>query len=467
MDPWIKSHSQRPQPPVQAQAPVQAPPQPVQRPQRSASAPVQTPQAPAQQILTPGQPSPASDQELAHPPLFVPAKVSLWRRIGGGSLSFSVLFHVVLLIVGVFWVLRIIPPETEKVVDFMPNGGGGGESAAPATNMKKQQALMPSVKMPRVIAQGVTSSFTLPDPDEGSSLAAMASLSSSGLASGGLGGGGTGGGRGEGDGKGFGNGTGFGGSGGGKGNLFGMPGMTDSMAGYIYDLTQFKDGKPSPYKELFREANCEWQDPLVAQFYKKGFPDSMLEKYYRGPEKLGVHQILIPCSKDITAPKAFGAEGKMSSGAWVIVYRGRVCAPESGEIRFCGTADNYLGVRLNNKNSLYYASGAFSGIDLSPTEAVPGLRMPIARGPWIRVDKGRWYDMSIVIGDAGGVFSALLYYERKGDEKNKVLFRTQNVPWQEVLELDGKFFPGVNDLPKDLDPNSPVWECKEARSISF
>lgn len=387
--------------------------------------------------------------------------------MGAGSLSFSVLFHVVLLVIGVFWVLRIIPPEKEKHVDFMPNGGGGGQTSAPATNVKRKQAVMPTPNLSRVVADGATSSFTLPDPELSSSMATLTSATSTGLSSGGLGGGGAGGGRGEGVGKGFGNGNGFGTSGGGKGNLFGMIGATDSMSGYIYDLTQLKDGKPSPFKEKFRETNCEWQDPWVAQFYKKGFPESMLEKFYRGPEKLGVHRILIPCSKDITAPKAFGAEGKMASGAWVIVYRGRVCAPESGSIRFCGTADNYIGVRFSNKNVLYYASGAFSGIPLSDTEAVPGLRMPIARGSWLRVDKGKWYDMDIVIGDAGGVFSAQLYYERRGDEKNKVLFRTQVMPWDEVLAMDGKFFPGVYDLPKDLDPNSPVWECKEARSLSF
>ena len=157
----------------------------------------------------------------------------------------------------------------------------------------------------------------------------------------------------------------------------------------------------------------------------------------------------------------------MSGGAWVIVYRGRVRAPETGQIRFCGTADNYLGVRFNSKNILYYASGAFSDIPLSPTEAIPGLRMPIAKGEWMRVDKGKWYDMDIVIGDAGGVFSAVLYYERKGDEKNKVLFRTQNIPWDDVLALDGKFYSQFIDLPKDLDPKSPIWDCEEARSISF
>lgn len=393
--------------------------------------------------------------------------MSVWRRVGAGSLSFSVLMHVLLLVLGAFWIFRTIPVP-EKKVDFMPNGGGGGSGDAPPTSVKRQQSLMPKMNTSRVMAQGASSALSLPDPEESSSMSAMASLSGGSIASGGLGGGGSGGGRGEGNGKGFGGGSGFGSAGGGKGTLFGMIGATDSMSGYIYDLTQLKDGKPSPFKAQFREANCEWQDPWVSQFVKKGFPDSLLEKYYRGPEKLGVNQILIPCSKDITAPKAFGAEGKMSSGAWVIVYRGRVCAPESGDIRFCGTADNYLGVRFNRKNVLYYASGAFSQIPLSPTEPVAGLRMPIARGDWMRVDKGRWYDMDIVIGDAGGVFSAILYYERRGDDKKtKVVFRTQVTPLEEVLKLDGTFYPGIYDLPKDLDPSSPVWECKEAHSLGF
>ncbi|WP_035607334.1 hypothetical protein [Haloferula sp. BvORR071] len=418
---------------------------------------------PAQRVSPPA----SADQAQPQAALAPPGKQSIWRKIGGGSLSVSIIFHVLLLVLGAFWILRIIP-QPEKTVDFMPNGGGGGSSAAPATNVKRQQALMPRPNLAKVVAAGATSAFTMPEMDPSSSIASIESTTTSGLSSGGLGGKGAGGGRGDGQGKGFGNGLGPGTAGGGMGNLFGMPDDRERMSGYIYDLTQLKDGKPSPYKELFRETNCEWQDPLVSELFKGKLQDSTLEKYYRGPEKLGVHQILIPCSKDITAPKAFGAEGKMNGGAWVIVYRGRVCAPESGEIRFCGTADNYLGVRFNNKNVLYYASGAFSKIQLSPTEAIPGLRMPIAKGDWMRVDKGRWYDMNIVIGDAGGVFSAVLYYERKGDaQKTKVLFRTQNIPWDEVLALDGKFYSAYLDLPKDLDPNSPVWQCKPAVSSAF
>jgi hypothetical protein len=37
-----------------------------------------------------------------------------------------------------------------------------------------------------------------------------------------------------------------------------------------------------------------------------------------------------------------------------------------------------------------------------------------------------------------------------------VLFRTEEGALEEVIKLD------KNDLPRDLDPNSPLWPCKPA-----
>lgn len=409
--------------------------------------------------------------EPAHGTAVAEPKVSLWRKLGGGSLTISILMHAIILGVGVFWVFRVIA-EPKQDDGFLPTGGGassGVPRAALADLKKKKQAvLMPTSSPKRSVNPAATSGITLP-PQEDDSFGEMSPLN--GLSRGGMPGG-------------LGGTDGLGGNqshgvnsvmnsslcAGGNKNLFGLVGATNNrLTGYIYDFTQLSNGKPSAYKAKYGESNCAWLDPLVSQFVKRGFPESMLEKYYRGPEKLGVHQILIPCSKDNTAPKAFGAEGKMSGGAWVIVYKGRVCAPETGEIRFCGTADNYLGVRFDHKNVLYYASGgqALSEIELSPTKAIPGLRLPIAEGRWQKVEKGKWYDMEILIGDAGGVFSAVMYYERKGDEGHKIAFRTESLPWDEVMEMDGKFYAGLRDLPRDIDPQSPVWQCKPGSALSF
>lgn len=144
-------------------------------------------------------------------------KQSLWARIGGGSLMIAALFHLVLLVVGAFWVFQIINPP-EKKVDFMPPGGGGGERGAEHQVQQKRRAqITPSTNVKRVFAEGATASYAIPDQgDNFGEMSSLSSLSGGGL-SGGLGG--------SGSGKGFGSGTGTGagmGMGAGAGKLFGL-----------------------------------------------------------------------------------------------------------------------------------------------------------------------------------------------------------------------------------------------------
>lgn len=144
-------------------------------------------------------------------------KQSLWAKIGGGSLMFAAIFHLILLIIGAFWIFQIIR-EPEKKVDFMPPGGGGGERSAESKVMKKKQAqITPTTNVKRVFAEGATSNYAIPEQgDNFGEMSQLSSLSGGGM-SGGLGGSGSG--KGFGKGNGNGNGLGFGG---GNGKLFGL-----------------------------------------------------------------------------------------------------------------------------------------------------------------------------------------------------------------------------------------------------
>ncbi|MGC4013701.1 MAG: hypothetical protein QM755_04170 [Luteolibacter sp.] len=136
-----------------------------------------------------------------------PARQSFWKKLGGGSLSISIAIHAILLSIGVIWIFQIIPETKKEDVDFMPKGGGGGSPGVKEISNKKQRATMTTANAPRMAAKGVTSSFSLPEPDSASAMSSLGSLSSGSL-SGGLGGSGSGGGRGDGNGTGFGSGTG-------------------------------------------------------------------------------------------------------------------------------------------------------------------------------------------------------------------------------------------------------------------
>jgi hypothetical protein len=144
-------------------------------------------------------------------------KQSIWSKIGGGSLMIAALFHVVLLVIGAFWIFKVVYPP-EKKVDFMPPGGGGGpRGAEQQVQNKKRAQITPVTSVKRVFAEGAQSNFAIPEQgDNFGEMSTLSSLSGGGM-SGGLGG--------TGDGKGFGKGSGNGagmGFGGGAGKLFGL-----------------------------------------------------------------------------------------------------------------------------------------------------------------------------------------------------------------------------------------------------
>jgi Prenyltransferase and squalene oxidase repeat len=144
-------------------------------------------------------------------------KQGLWAKIGGGSLMIAALFHLILLVIGAFWVFKVYT-EPEKKVDFMPPGGGGGERGAEhQVQQKKRAQITPSTNVKRVFAEGAAASYAIPEQgDNFGEMSALSSLSGGGM-SGGLGG--------SGSGKGFGSGSGAGsgmGMGGGAGKLFGL-----------------------------------------------------------------------------------------------------------------------------------------------------------------------------------------------------------------------------------------------------
>lgn len=139
-----------------------------------------------------------------------------WSKIGGGALTFAIIFHLILLIIGTIWIFQRIY-EPEKKIDFMPGGGGGGGERGAQTKVqqKKRQQITPSTNVKRVFAEGAQSTYSIPDPgDTFGEMSALSSLTGGGM-SGGLGGSGTGKGFGKGGGTGLGMGT-------GTGKLFGL-----------------------------------------------------------------------------------------------------------------------------------------------------------------------------------------------------------------------------------------------------
>jgi hypothetical protein len=144
-------------------------------------------------------------------------KISLWKKIGGGSLLFAAIFHAILILVGAIWIFQITK-EPEPKVDFLPTGGGGERGSEHTIQQKRQTQMIPTSNVKRVFAEGAKATFSLPDQGDNfgemSALSPLSSSSSGGLSAGSGGGGGLGIGKGAGLQGGLG--------GGGTGKLFGL-----------------------------------------------------------------------------------------------------------------------------------------------------------------------------------------------------------------------------------------------------
>ncbi len=181
-------------------------------------------------------------------------KQTLWNKMGGGSLLIAALFHIVLLVIGAFWIFQIIR-EPEKKVDFMPPGGGGGERGADQqVQQKRQKQITPVTSVKRVFAEGAKSNFQI--PEQGDNFGEMSTLST--LSGGGMAGGLGGSGSGKGFGKGAGNGAGMG-MGAGAGKLFGLiPETMRKRCSKEDRLTRLKENGGTPACEEAVVKSLQW-----------------------------------------------------------------------------------------------------------------------------------------------------------------------------------------------------------------
>jgi hypothetical protein len=143
----------------------------------------------------------------------LPANSGWWHRIGGGSLTISLIIHAFVIILTLLIVRTIMTPPKE-VISFLPGGGGGGKSNEARVAQKKRAA---SVTAPKTrLATNLASNITLPDIQ--TSMSDFSNLAAATPAGGGIGGG-EGGLRGSGNSGLMGNGNGIG-FGPGRGNGF-------------------------------------------------------------------------------------------------------------------------------------------------------------------------------------------------------------------------------------------------------
>ncbi|MBN2703606.1 MAG: hypothetical protein JXR23_05270 [Pontiellaceae bacterium] len=314
-------------------------------------------------------------------------------------------------------------------------------------------------------------------------------------------------------GSGYGKGTGLGGMGlGFEFDLFGGgSGSGNELVGTFYDLKQRQDGKLTNIGKALKDdlenpmgargglASNETQDraiTVIKSFINSGFEQSRLEDYFKAPKLKYAQTIMMPMIKADAAPEAFGVQDRVDGKFWICHYKGQIAAPETGEYRFCGLADDVLVVRLdrklvldacwpthigkmtswesddenNRRFSIDGSSNAGMGFGARPqnNRAFPGGgsgNNGMVIGDWVKLKKGEPVDIDIVIGEIpGGEFMARLLIEQKGETYRMVgsgegrrpvlpIFKTVEIDNQEMINL-----MKLNDNEMTLD--GPVFGVK-------
>lgn len=258
--------------------------------------------------------------------------------------------------------------------------------------------------------------------------------------------------------------------GGGPIPLFGFRGGGKELVGTFYDLKQTPSRQPTDMgltEEEKRSPKFEIQSPQAMRYaavlkeFVKTWNPSLLNGYYRAPETLSTPQIFIPVIKAEDAPKAFGVEKEVQARRWIVIYKGKVAAPETGTYRFVGAGDDILLVRIKGINVLDGSLSAYYPIDPSANSkdmmAGPGPTTPLRHGRWFDLSAHSFEDIQIVIGEnPGGESSAFLLIERKGAHFDNR--RDANFPAYPVFQVRKV------DIPKGRAPEvangSVLFECR-------
>lgn len=404
-------------------------------------------------------------------------KVSFWRKLGGGSLTISLIVHGIFLVIGIFIVVQTIKPDVKPPVDMINSGGGGQKSG---TTKDKKKVNVVKNQAARVVALGATSSLSLPEQPPNTDQKATRDLPSSGAA--GLGGSGTGGGLGSGNGLGMGAGN-AAGIGNGKNPFGDIKGGGSALVGVMYDLKQTSSKKSTG----MTPGNSAL---AVSKFFQGGWNERLLSPYYQATQKLYQTRIYIPFMAASAGPAAFQCEKEIAPAMWCVVYRGDVIAPFSGKFRFVGRADDMLAVRFDRKNAFDYGCFFASSGNFNPVcytnNAIPNepswvkllgpktpMKLPIptysypqtsrnlglsAIGPTFSVTKGQSYPIEILISEVpGGGMSFELFIEEDGKTYEKTsdgapilpLFRTENI-----------LPPAAGGAGAPFATSGPVWTVK-------
>ena len=361
------------------------------------------------------EPTPSESDSLGGPP----PRRRFWQRFGGDGFLFSLVFHGILVLVAIFWVIQTLVITGKQPEDNTFNtgqgGGNSGDRARILDHRIKPKHASNLVSSPKKLSVGKSSGIALPEmPDM--SMPSMFSGTTEGGDSKGSGGG-SGGGQGTGHGIGIGGGKNFV-----SFNPFGAFAIqANTLEGTLYDLKKAVSGRER-FDFNDKRKRIDEMKTLLLGLQKARFRKQYLDsRYFQAPQKLYATHIAIPPMNANTATRAFNCESVIQAPGWLAYYEGWISPPETAYYRFAGMGDDAMMVALDNKLVLWAfwpEQGRQTWFppekDWAPQSAYANNSSLDAAGQggryfgsWVYMEKGKTYKVQIAFAEAtGGLFSA-------------------------------------------------------------
>lgn len=345
----------------------------------------------------------------------------------------SLVFHGILLFLFAAWVIVTITDAAKVDPETFATGSGGGAKGAQAKpfehKLTPRNAQNLSRATARITSKSSTASVALPDLPATPAPSLVSGLSAGGSSKGF--GGGSGGGIGAGQGLGVGNARNF-------VSVFGSKLATGGLLGEFWDIKMNRKGEPIKHPGVPRdygysaEAMVEYLEAIESVIRMKGDANRALAKYFKAETTLVSSTFVHPYMSAAEAPKAFGVEKEVRPVHWLAVYRGKAAAPFSDQFRFVGGCDNVIVVLVNGKlvfdgsrRYVHHAPPSKYYTRWNPTtEPIPGSLTGNVKtfngtniwGDWFSLRKGETVDITIILGESGGIYACGLFVDWKGAE---------------------------------------------------
>ena len=225
----------------------------------------------------------------------------------------------------------------------------------------------------------------------------------------------------------------------GSGSPFGSSatGGAPVFEGYLYDLKQTPDKKPTNMDPgLYHQK--------IKEFVANNWDEGMLRNYYKSAKPLHTTSIFVPVIKATDGPKAFGVENEVQPNMYCVLYKVTAAPTQDGTYHFIGTGDDILLVRVNHQTvldacdrpateELRNSEQKVEMTNFDPTWPDNGI-FKIGKG--FHVSANEAVDIEVIIGEEpGGRSDYFLYIEREESTYEK---QSNGTPLYPVFQLDAK-----------------------------